>query len=64
MKRKFMKGPLVRSMPELIAGIFEDHWFYFNDKVQNKAWLQNMSLRTLALYVEHHRVCYAIRIEQ
>ena len=59
MSRRFRKGALVKSVPEFIAGVLNGGWFYLNDKPQNIAWLQNMNLRTLALFVEHGRVWYA-----
>ena len=61
MKAKYHKGPLVTSVPEFVAGIYQGHWFFLNDKPQNIGWLQNMSLRTLAHFVNHQRVWYAIK---
>lgn len=61
MKRKYLKGPLVLSLPELVGGIYQGHTFFFNHKPQTLGWVQNMTLRTLNQYVTQQRVWYAIR---
>jgi hypothetical protein len=64
MANKFTKGKLVQSLPEFVDGIFKGQWFFLNDKPQHMYWLQNMSLRTLNLFVDSHRVWYAVEVKQ
>ena len=62
MNRKFHHGPLVTSLTEFVAGIYQGYWFYLNDKPQDRSWLENMTLKTLSGYIENQRVHYAIRV--
>jgi hypothetical protein len=57
---KYHKGDLILSLEALVTEILAGRAVYMRDKVQNPAWLQNMNLRTLELFVGGEKMWYAI----
>ena len=57
---KYHKGERIPSMEALVAEIIANRAVYMRDKVQNAAWLQNMNLRTLRLFVDGGSMWYAV----
>lgn len=60
---KYRKGDKALSIGQVAEAIMADKCLYFNDKVQNAGWLQNMNLRTLNRYVMTGHVWYAVEKE-
>ena len=59
-KRKYRKGDRVATIGEAADAIIAGACLYFNDKPQNYAWVQNMSLWAINRYVAAGRVWRAV----
>ena len=62
MRRKYLKGPAITSTPEAVAAILAGRSLFLHNKVENAAWLVNMNLRTINLFVRGGSLSYAINI--